>query len=436
MQGDKNGMEKLKNNFFEIILTIMMIGTPLLGIPEKVKLTEQNIIRRDFLFIIGFFLIVLLIKRRKELKFDKKDILLLIFFAIGIISTVFSIKLNKSILGQHNRHEGIIMIGIYMLIYYSAKNFFKYYKSFVPIALSLASILTILAIIQFYDIIPILKNMYDARCANATLNNSNIFANFITIFVPMAFSIYILKGEKNNLFYNILFFTGMLISLARSAYLAFAVYTVFILIYIFKNKNKEYIKRFATLSICFVVLCGIVNYASNNRISKRGELMVKETYSMKEGVTDKMGSSRIYYWKVMLILISERPILGYGPDTVANAIAEVHPDIFKSFFKKTGGVIIEKAHNEWLQIAATMGIPAMLIYTVFIFLVLKDNLKKFTKNKVSFVFSTVIIGYLVQAVFNISVIAVAPIFWLILGLSENEKFKTECLEELNKKDTV
>lgn len=429
-------MEKLKNNLFEIILTIMMIGAPVLGIPERIGITEQNIIRRDFLFIIGLLLMILLIKKRKELKFDKKDILLLIFFGIGIVSTVFSIKINKSIFGQHNRHEGIIMIGIYILIYYSAKNFFKYYKSFVPIALSLASILTILAIIQFYDIIPTLKNIYDAKCANATLNNSNIFANFITIFIPMAFSIYILKGEKNNWFYNILLFTGMLISLARSAYLAFGVYTLLIFIYILKNKNKEYIKRFAILSICFVILCGIVNYASNNRISKRGELMVKETYSMKDGITDKMGSSRIYYWKVVLMLISERPILGYGPDTIANAIVKVHPDIFKSFYEQKGGAIIEKAHNEWLQIAATMGIPAMLIYTAFIVLVLKDNLKTFMRNKVSFVFTTILIGYLVQALFNISVIAVVPIFWLILGLSGNEKFKAECLEELNKKDTA
>lgn len=429
-------MEKLKNNLFEIILTIMMIGAPVLGIPEKVKLTEQNIIRRDFLFIIGFLLIILLIKKRKELKFDKKDILLLTFFAIGIVSTVFSIRIKKSIFGQPNRHEGIIMIGIYILIYYSAKNFFKYYKKFVPIALSLASILTVLAIIQFYDVIPALKNWYSAYCANATLNNSNIFANFITIFVPMIFSIYILKGGKNTLFCNILLLAGMLVSLARSAYLAFGIYTLLIFIYILKNKNKEYLKRFAILSICFVILCGIVNYTSNNRIAKRGELMVQETYSMKNGITDKMGSSRIYYWKVVLMLISEKPLLGYGPDTIKYAIKNVHPDIFESFFYSTKGVIIEKAHNEWLQIAATMGIPAMLIYTAFIILVLKDSLKKFTTNKVSFVFSTIIIGYLAQAMFNISVIAVAPIFWLILGLSENEKFKTECLKELNKKDTV
>lgn len=429
-------MKKLKNNLFEIILTIMVIGAPMLGIPEKIGITEQNTIRRDFLFVIGALLIILLIKKRKELKFDKKDILLLIFFGIGIVSTIFSIKLNRSIFGQPNRHEGIIMIGIYILIYYSAKNFFKYYKSFVPIVLSLASILTILAIIQFYDIIPTLKNIYNVKSANATLNNSNIFANFITIFIPMAFSIYILKGEKNNWFYNILLFTGMLISLARSAYLAFGVYTILILIYILKNKNKKYIKRFAILSVCFVILCGIVNYASDNRISKRGELMVKETYSMKDGITDKMGSSRIYYWKVVLMLISERPLLGYGPDTIKYAIKYVHPDIFKSFFYSTKGAIIEKAHNEWLQIAATMGIPAMLIYTAFIVLVLKDNLKTFMRNKVSFVFTTILIGYLVQALFNISVIGVAPIFWLILGLSGNEKFKAECLEELNKKDTA
>ena len=75
-------MKILKNNFCEIILTIMAIVVPVIGIPEKINIFEQNIIRRNFLFIIGIFLIIALIIKRKILKYDKKDSLLLIFFLI------------------------------------------------------------------------------------------------------------------------------------------------------------------------------------------------------------------------------------------------------------------------------------------------------------------------------------------------------------------
>ena len=36
-----------------------------------------------------------------------------------------------------------------------------------------------------------------------------------------------------------------------------------------------------------------------------------------------------------------------------------------------------------------------------------------------------IIAYLVQAFFNISTIGVAPIFWFLLGLIQNEDFKNK-----------
>lgn len=427
-------MKILKNNFCEIILTIMAIVVPVIGIPEKINIFEQNIIRRNFLFIIGIFLIIALIIKRKKLKYDKKDSLLLIFFLIGVISTIFSIYRNRAIFGQPNRHEGILMIGIYILIYYSAKYLFNYYKKFIPLLCVMAVALTILAILQFYNMVPILKNIYQIPAPNSTFNNSNIFANFISIFVPMMLGIYIIKGGKGSICCSLIFLTGMLISLARSAYISFFVYYVLTFIYIIKNKEKEYIKRFAIITVSFIILCGLVNYTSNNRVAGRGELIVKEAQSMKDGITDQMGSGRIFYWKTVAMLMLERPILGYGPDTIKYAIKWVHPDIFKQFHIKTGGVVIEKAHNEWLQIGATMGIPAMLIYTLFIILVLKNNLKNMMNNKVCFIFSIMIIGYLVQAFFNISVISVAPLFWLVLGLSENENFKTKCLEELNKKD--
>ena len=69
-----------------------------------------------------------------------------------------------------------------------------------------------------------------------------------------------------------------------------------------------------------------------------------------------------------------------------------------------------------------MGIPAIIIYLLFIFFIIKDNMKYMFKNKIRLIISLSIIGYLVQAIFNISTIGVAPIFWFLLGLIQNNEY--------------
>lgn len=96
-------------------------------------------------------------------------------------------------------------------------------------------------------------------------------------------------------------------------------------------------------------------------------------------------------------------------------------------FVNTKHAIIDKAHNEYLHIGATLGIPALICYLVFISLILLPKIKILLNNDTYFIICLVIISYLVQAFFNISTIGVAPVFWMILGLSDNKEF----IKELN-----
>ena len=91
---------------------------------------------------------------------------------------------------------------------------------------------------------------------------------------------------------------------------------------------------------------------------------------------------------------------------------------------------IDKAHNEYLQIAATIGIPAMIVYLAFLAQILSSQKKKIFKDNATFILVIPIISYIVQAFFNISTIGVAPIFWALLGLLQNLPFKKNlCCDE-------
>jgi putative inorganic carbon (HCO3(-)) transporter len=97
--------------------------------------------------------------------------------------------------------------------------------------------------------------------------------------------------------------------------------------------------------------------------------------------------------------------------------------------------LLDKAHNEYLQIAITTGIPTLFFYLLFIFFIIKKNIKYIRDNNLKdnkkktdsntdynlFEVSTAlffgITAYWIQATFNISIVSVAPIYWGLTGLN-------------------
>jgi O-antigen ligase len=78
-------------------------------------------------------------------------------------------------------------------------------------------------------------------------------------------------------------------------------------------------------------------------------------------------------------------------------------------------MIIKKAHNEYIQIAVTIGVPALLTYLLLISFIFHNAIRAIKvstpkDNLVIFGLLSAIMGYLVQAFFNISVVPVAPLF--------------------------
>ena len=142
-------------------------------------------------------------------------------------------------------------------------------------------------------------------------------------------------------------------------------------------------------------------------------------------VSKSFGSSRIEIWSMVLNVIVQSPLIGTGPDTLADAI--LYMDTHNAInFMLNHGCHVDKAHNEYLQIAATIGIPALITYLVFIILICIKE-KNLLSNDSTFILMIPIISYLFQAFFNISTIGVAPIFWFLLGLVQNEGFKEKLL---------
>ena len=413
----------MKQKLITIVITILIIALPIAIMPGK---TTYNIPKVWTLLIGGAILLILLLINYKKLELDKKDYVILIFAILIFISTMLSSSVKTSIIGEKNRYEGMLAFYTYILIYFCAKKFLQYKnnRTLLNILHILYISISILGILQYYiklptnDLYPIFNK---GTCG--TFGNTNFMGSFISMGIPIFIITYIIKGDKISFITSLLVFFCLIACRARSGWVAFGIFSIILLIYLIKNKNKKLFKRAVILVVCFIMIFMLL-YLPEKSIVKQKINQVKNdvTIAKTKGLNDKLGSSRIQVWKIVIELIRKYPILGVGTDNLKKGIADNLTETSINLILRAKSPI-DKAHNEYLHIAVTLGIPSLVIYLTLLCMIVFPKLKNILKQEKTFIILSAIISYLVQAFFNISTIGVAPLFWLALGLLDNQNFK-------------
>lgn len=413
----------MKQNLITIAITILIIALPIAIIPNE---TLYNLPKIWILAIGGITLLILLLVNYKKLKLDNKDYVILAFAVLVFISTMLSSKVKISIIGEINRYEGMIAFYTYILIYFCAKKFLKYKnnKILLNILHAIYIVISILGILQYYIKLPtnaLIPIFNKGTCG--TFGNTNFMGSFISMGIPIFIITYITKNNKISFCTSLLVFFNLIACQARSGWIAFAIFSVLMLIYLIKNKNKEYAKRALILLLCFIIIFGVIYLPQSSKVRIKIKQVKNDVTVVKtSGIDDKLGSSRIQIWKVVIELIEKYPIFGVGTDNLKNGVGENLTETSIDFIQRAKG-IMDKAHNEYLHIAVTIGLPALVLYLIFIALAILPNIKKIFKKESIFIILSVIISYLAQAFFNISTIGIAPLFWVALGILDNKNFE-------------
>lgn len=413
----------MKQNLITIVITILIITLPIAIIPNE---SLYNLPKIWILAIGGITLFILLLVNYQKLKLDNKDYVILAFAALVFISTMLSSKVKISIIGEINRYEGMIAFYTYILIYFCAKKFLKYKnnKILLNILHAIYIVISILGILQYYIKLPtnaLIPIFNKGTCG--TFGNTNFMGSFISMGIPIFIITYITKNNKISFCTSLLVFFNLIACQARSGWIAFAIFSILMLIYLIKNKNKEYAKRALILLLCFIIIFGVIYLPQSSKVRIKIEQVKNDVTVVKtSGIDDKLGSNRIQIWKVVIELIEKYPIFGVGTDNLKNGVGENLTETSIDFIQRAKG-IMDKAHNEYLHIAVTIGLPALVLYLIFIALAILPNIKKIFKKESIFIILSVIISYLAQAFFNISTIGIAPLFWVALGILDNKNFE-------------
>lgn len=406
---------------------------------------------------------------KKKIKLGIFDYLFFLLAVLNLIVCVFAINTRVSIWGNPFRHEGLISILVYYLIFLNAKmlNDEKKIKNILNNLIIVGLIQFVYCFIQiFYKQILLPEFIFkgSSNMACGLLKNPNFLGSYIIILLGIVVMNFLIqeKNTKIYLFLSIIFFINLLFTQSTGPFLAFLCMIIFALAFII-IKKKVLWKRFLLLFICLTLTYFITDYAINVKNSNNSENIESYTinYDLKQLFRALTGKMKIYDWPQEEVNVEQK-------ENIENVVVELENDVKKEIISETNvneeivpvkdednlnglgsgrisiwrhalklvpryflfgcgidnfgfaykwhwdGIFYDKAHNDYLQILITQGIYVFVTYMAILVWLFIKGIK--SNNKLVWVLLLSFVGYCVQSFTNISVVECAPYFYMICGL--------------------
>lgn len=408
----KNILSKIKNNYLLIYVIINLIYILIGSVLKTYGVIKYGTFSYGYIVLLSInILIILILFLKKKYRKNIIDIFLLLIIVFAGISTIFAYSPNKALFGEWMRYEGLFTICYYITLVYVTSYLKKEDRIKIVYAILIFGFIQcIYGICQKLDLFNVktrIKN--NSRWASGFVANRAFFCSLMLICLCYSIGLFIESKDRLKiaifLILTYIFTIGLLISKAKSCFIALLLIMVLLLIYCIKFKLiKKYIILWVVL-IFTGFLMQILNLTPVIEFFSNTTSQVVEV--SKGNISDDLGNKRIGLWKETIKLVPDNIITGVGVDNFYN-INNGNPIV-------VGTARYDKAHNEYLQILATMGIFSLISYLCLHFIIIKNGIKNAFKNKEIYLILPVI-GYIIQAQFNISVITVAPLFYIGLGL--------------------
>ncbi|WP_459129518.1 O-antigen ligase family protein [Guggenheimella bovis] len=349
-----------------------------------------------------------------------EDKMLGLYFLWLTFTAFFASDIEYAFIGSNARHDGILSMAFYMIAYFVAKSS-RITMKFLKGVIVSSILICIYGVLQFYHLDPPFLHLYPDSWIGltfSTMGNPNFLGSYLVLVLPI--SLYVALKERKPVYFipfAFILFT-LLCTRTRGAWIGFGVSMIVLFSLSLRvfPKKRVIIYGLIALLITGAVFVGF-DRTSNGVLTKRVTIAKVD---VKKVVTDPehaktAGTNRVYLWKKCIELIKEKPLLGYGVENMSDAMyTRYKAQIEKDFGKYLNW---DKAHNEYLNILVSGGIPALILYLGFIILVLMKAFKRLKDCPMIVLFLSGIFGYLVQAIFSIQMVSVYYVFMCYLGLS-------------------
>ena len=416
----------LKTNKIASYITIFnLVITPLIFLPNQTVFDYYYFPKHVVIMVCSLLFVLQIWLSRKNLReifvFDLPTKAILVYLLIVFISLFFAIDPKLAITGSSFRLDGFATLVMYIMMFFAARMSMPIGNKVFKYMLVSATIIAVYGILQYFglDFFRIEPFRYGSfSLAFGTIGGSNFLGSYLVLMIPFTLHFWFSREKALGLISYAALLFCLIATLSRGPWLGaiFGIILYFIFQVHFLNK-KLISKQFLIFVIVTVGIVMLFAAISPDSPFSRFFLIFSDAAKIltNDPNMDNAGSSRWFIWSKVVELIKERPIFGFGISNLELLFASRFKEsVFQVFGSYT---TIDKAHNEYLDIAVSSGIPSLIAYLYFLYTVTIDKLKKniFIEENIAPLLCAVL-GYAAQAIFNISVISVAFVFWILLGL--------------------
>lgn len=265
--------------------------------------------------------------------------------------------------------------------------------------------------------------------------NVNFFAEYLIVPLPIAVSLFFATQNKLK---KILLLIGIIVmgasltaTFTRGSYLGFSVSLIFMSFLFLISRGKNFIKKNRKIFIIILAVVIIITFLFiiPNPLNKSGTAIekIKSRISISQLTQSSSIKRRIATWKFTVLMIKDHPLLGSGIGTYKYNTLKYQAEFFKQGENRSlyPHGFAEKAHNEYLQLWAEMGIVGLGIFVWLIISYFSCGIKILRKIKDEYK-QGIIIGLMGSVVavlidglfgFPLHLPATVILFWLVLALT-------------------
>jgi len=371
-------MKKNLDKLIPTLFNILFFFTPLILFPKTSELFEFNKI--VFIYLITTLILATWLTRMvitKKIIFRRTilDIPLLIFLISQFLSYLASIDKHTSLLGYYGRFNGGLVSSLtYSLLYWAYVSNMKpkSTRKSLYFLFTSAFLVSIYGVVQHFGVD---KNLWVQDVQNrvfSTLGQPNWLATFVVALIPLSYA-FSLKTKRVAWWgLSIILFIVLLYTKSRSGLLGLLVADIILWFNYFlsrrntNNIRKKILKVFALWHLVLGVVIFLISTPwtpnlENIVLNRDSDRNIDS--SVGPGGTES-GEIRKIVWKGAIEVWGHYPVFGSGVETFAYSFYEFRPK--EHNLVSEWDFLYNKAHNEYLNTAATTGTIGLTAYLILI----------------------------------------------------------------------
>jgi len=265
--------------------------------------------------------------------------------------------------------------------------------------------------------------------------NVGYFAGYLMFPLPIAIALFFVcknKIKKILLLIGVLAMAGVLLAtFTRGSYLALGISSIFMFLLFLSPRGNFFVKENKKIFIIILIVVLVTTFllVIPNPLNKQGTVIskIKSKISIAQLSKDSSLKRREAIWGFSTLMIKDHLFLGSGLGTFKYNTLRYQAKFFDQGQNRTiyPYGIADKAHNEYLQLAAEQGIIGLGIFLWLIISYFNYGVKKLKSIKDKYKLGIVIglmgsiIAFLVDGLFwfPLRLPTNTAMFWLVLGLT-------------------